>query len=1012
VTKLYLKKAFLIALTLIASISSFCQTTSDVFNIKGKIKDVKNDEPITGVNVSEKGTTNGTVTDNSGDYILKLSEGKHILTFSFIGFMTVEKEILINSDKTLNIKLESLEQFINEIKVTSQRRFFGNMDYGRDLPSISDNVISKQNINNASDLLHTNVAGVWATKSSGAPGDQQKIRIRGQASFFSSAEPLYVIDGVPVPIVNLASLGISDLNINDIDKITVLKDASSSALYGFQGGNGVILIDTKKKADSPVSFKFKTGYQWFDNYYDLMGSEDFLSSLNLANKTIKSDIKNYYPGYSQSLCNNNSQKEVFKNGKLQEYQLSGGGNLGKVTYYLSGNYLNHKGIIEGSSLEKYSFMAHLGTTIKGKLAIDLSYRWNYQENINNQNEYMGNQIIFQGIGIAPCLECTPDSLLYNKQGILQQRTQVQYDLLNGLNTTRKIIDERNYMYSFFSNAGSLMARYEITNNLSVNIIESVMARNSIYDANTVFYNTYNKTYSYGAPAIFKSDESIALFNHQVNISYNASIKQHGFNVVLTHHYYADNLSWNVDSLKKNLPEHYYLRNSMAGHGKKGSVTRRIESFTGHLGYNYKETYFLSAIANLSRLKEGVFIDYFNLFPSLSISMDMSKLLFPSNNNTLNNFSIYANYGSSGNYPLNGLSNNLYTDVYFGHESEITKHPAISQFANHHLKNENTNELSFGIKSSFLSNRIKLNASVYSKKITDQIIMRDIPLYYGGGKIFLNIGDIEVRGFETDSELALIEKKNIKWIVNGNFFTSSQKVTKLSDNKDITFQSTDRLFPDFVISENGKLGDITGYKYLGTANGNAIPNDDVNAIEYKGIKYFNADTIKKGGNQLLTETDKVVIGNSIPDFNWNISSSLRYKEFRLDFVIYSSWGMEKFNSTRAATYITGVNREVNNFYLDSIPGIRTTQLYESSYFLEDASFIRLKSVTLSYSPIKKILGVNYSLSLSFENLFTYTKYKGYDPEATIYTDNNFSDNAVDRGAYPNPKSVFFTIELKL
>jgi outer membrane receptor for monomeric catechols len=148
-----------------------------------------------------------------------------------------------------------------------------------------------------------------------------------------------------------------------------------------------------------------------------------------------------------------------------------------------------------------------------------------------------------------------------------------------------------------------------------------------------------------------------------------------------------------------------------------------------------------------------------------------------------------------------------------------------------LKNENTNELSFGIKSSFLSNRIKLNASVYSKKITDQIIMRDIPLYYGGGKIFLNIGDIEVRGFETDFELALIEKKNIKWIVNGNFFTSSQKVTKLSDNKDITFQSTDRLFPDFVISENGKLGDLR-YKYWQT-NINAIQNDNINTIEYKG-----------------------------------------------------------------------------------------------------------------------------------------------------------------------------------
>jgi hypothetical protein len=206
VTKLYLKKAFLIALTLIASISSFCQTTSDVFNIKGKIKDVKNDEPITGVNVSEKGTTNGTVTDNSGDYILKLSEGKHILTFSFIGFMTVEKEILINSDKTLNIKLESLEQFINEIKVTSQRRFFGNMDYGRDLPSISDNVISKQNINYAS-ICSTQMLPGSGQQNFRAPAIK---RNQDKQASFSLLRTIICNRWCPVPIVNLASC-ISDL---------------------------------------------------------------------------------------------------------------------------------------------------------------------------------------------------------------------------------------------------------------------------------------------------------------------------------------------------------------------------------------------------------------------------------------------------------------------------------------------------------------------------------------------------------------------------------------------------------------------------------------------------------------------------------------------------------------------------------------------------------------------------------------------------------------------------------
>jgi len=234
---------------------------------------------------------------------------------------------------------------------------------------------------------------------------------------------------------------------------------------------------------------------------------------------------------------------------------------------------------------------------------------------------------------------------------------------------------------------------------------------------------------------------------------------------------------------------------------------------------------------------------------------------------------------------------------------------------------------------------------------------------------------------------------------------------LADDQDMVFRSTDMLFPDFIISENGKLGDIYGYKYLGKWTSEDEQKKDIHYTQIKGFKYLNADTVYSIYG-VLTDNDKVVIGNSIPDFNWNLISSFRYRNFEFDFTLYSSWGMQKYNATRAGTILTGVNREVNQFYKDSLTGIGASQFYESSYFIDDASFIRLKNVSISYEPGKKLLGVNYRLSLSVENLFTITKYKGYDPEATTYTDNNFSDNAVDRGSYPNPKSVFVTIEIKL
>ena len=181
--------------------------------------------------------------------------------------------------------------------------------------------IELQNVNNASDILHSSITGVWATSTSASPGDHEKIRIRGQNSFFSSAEPLYVVDGVPVPIVNMSSLGIADLNIHDIENVTVLKDASSTALYGFQGGNGVVLIDTKKGGENEIRFSTKGGIQWFNNFYDLMNTQDFLASLQLAKNNIQSYLYNYYPKITDNPSNDNWQKEIFRKGSSQEYQL-------------------------------------------------------------------------------------------------------------------------------------------------------------------------------------------------------------------------------------------------------------------------------------------------------------------------------------------------------------------------------------------------------------------------------------------------------------------------------------------------------------------------------------------------------------------------------------------------------------------------------------------------------------------------------------------------------------------
>ena len=302
----------------------------------------------------------------------------------------------------------------------------------------------------------------------------------------------------------------------------------------------------------------------------------------------------------------------------------------------------------------------------------------------------------------------------------------------------------------------------------------------------------------------------------------------------------------------------------------------------------------------------------------------------------------------------------------------------------------------------------INAACYSKNISNLIIQRDIPYYYGGGKQYINIGKIAVKGLEFGINITPLKTNDLYWNMDFNFSTSHQKVTRLLEGNPMTFIDDDIFMPEFVIKEGEPLGNIYGFKNLGrwTAADEAANNRLY--LEQGGMKYLNADST----DNVLNNNDKVVLGNSIPRFTWNLINSFRYKNLSIDLIWYAVWGMQKYDATRAATVMTGNNREINQYIEDTLRTIESNVFYESSVFVEDASFIRLKTITFSYEFNHELFGkYNWELSLSLENMITFTHYKGYDPEATIFTDNNFSDNAIDRGTCPNPKGIYVTIHLK-
>ncbi|MFC2138233.1 SusC/RagA family TonB-linked outer membrane protein [Bacteroidota bacterium] len=979
------------------------------YTISGKLKDGEINEAMVGVNVYIKESKKGAITGPDGNYSLTAAPGTYTLVISFIGYSTKEIEIRLYDDIKLDMILFPERTQLDEVKIIGERQFFGDLKQGRTIETIETKELELIKTNNVADVLQARIPGVWVTKVSGAPGDHNQIRIRGINSLFGGVDPLYVIDGVPVPIVNLHSLGISDLNIHDVENITVLKDASSNAIYGFQGGNGVIIIDTKRGGDKEISFSVTKGIQENPVKYDLFNSIDFKNSLDSAAKKGISGINLHYPDITDTLCNDDWQNNLFQVGIINEYQLSANGQLKKTNYHFSGNYYNHEGIIKNTEYSKYSLSGSLGRNFFNRLTVEGVYKTTLQKNNNNLDSYWGNRVIVEEINKSPSYNCTPDEYYEDSLDNVYVRTYITYPDLNTRENPDSLIKLTNKSLGVTTHNFSGFSSLRILDNLLLNYSVAYVKRNHDYETEISSYK-YSPEYN----NYLLSNESYALLNNQFNLTYNIILNKHTINFVASSKFYRDMVEWHLDSLDldfdtKSKLENLYTRGNLSIQGETGKAIRHINSIIEHINYNYAEKYFISLAANYENLREGNTRIISKIFPSVALKWNIAKENHINRITWLNNFNLLYNYGISGNYPLNSLSRDLFTTehYYVSPNQKLTGY-SLDNLTNHKLNPEIIKGYNVGIECSLFKDKIAFQSNYFSKKNEDLIIQRDIPLYYGGGRTFVNIAEMKIDGYEFKLELYPIVNSNWQWYNRFNFTTFKQIVKKLDGNNKYFF-NREILIPDFVIKENEEIGNIYGYKYLGKEITRSSEDDFENTIFINGGMYANLDSNYK----TLDTSDMVVIGNIIPDFTFNFFSSIQYKNFTLDMLWYAVVGVDKFNSTRTSTYITGLNPEINQFINDTNEVIASEEFYQSSYFIEDASFIRLKNLSISYSPNKLISNkIKLKFTLGIDNLITFTNYKGFDPETTIYTDNTFSDNAVDFGAYPNPRSYYLSIKMKL
>lgn len=1004
----------------------------EAYVLKGTVRDAETNKGLIAADIYLKGTTRGTVTDAYGNFSITLSPGTYRAVINYVGYEQQELTLHLFEDLNIEVLMNIRQHPIDEVSISGTMGEMEVLERGRPIEKIDSRTVNQLNTNNVNDALQGRINGVWATKVSGAPGDHYRIRIRGMNSIFGSTDPLYVVDGVMIPVVNFKTLGIADVNNHDVEEITILKDAASTALYGYMGGNGVVIIKTKRGGGKPhFNLSIKQGFQQQKKRYSLLQSEDFLTTLKKSDRLFGTEFyytnpeKGMYPKYptyldslGNELGTSDFQDELFRRGSISEVQFSAQGSYRSIDYYLSGNYYTHKGVVNNTRYEKYTFNGSLSRQFGEKLKLQLHYRGSVQENNNNLDNYLGNNTIYKGINYEPGYYFTPDSFLQKSDRMFINDNysgkygKIVQELANHSYTPQMLLYEQRKNKHTIGHSLSLQTEYLISTHLSAQAFFALTTRNMQYES------FIPSTGRYEEDKFLESIEEIGILSQQYDLKYQNVWQHHRLTGFIRYHNYRDNILWKVDSVRNveldglTPEDNIYMRGSSSIYGETSSIIRRMNAAIVNLNYNYSDKYYISVFTNLDFLKEGKYVKRSALFPSVAVDWDLSKEQILSPPDWVSALHLSASWGRSGNYPLNSLSNDIYiTSPEFVVADSLTNATYISSLANHYLEHEVVTETNFGTRIALFDSRLILSGDYFIKRNSDLLIQRTIPYYYGGGFFYQNIGEMQNKGIELGLEFTPVEQPNFLWTSCLNFASNNQIITKLYDTVPISFNNIDLLYPYFYARENEPLGAITGFHYAG------VWDDSIHSEAVKGNQkylrvadaaYYKYDTLDP---YKLNENDKVVIGNSIPDFMCSWINLIRFRRFTCEMHWYAVVGVDKYNGTRAATYITGTNSDIRDMIADTLDFNRRAALYKSSYFVEDASFLRLKILTFRYEqPGKKPGGLSVEYAVSFENLLTFTHYSGYDPEATIYTDNNFTDNAMDRGSYPNPMGVFLSVQL--
>ncbi|WP_345949730.1 TonB-dependent receptor [Mucilaginibacter sp. PAMB04274] len=1037
------------------------KVTAVPVTVTGTVSDDKG-QPLQGVTVKIRGANTAVITQSNGSYSIRVPDTRSVLVFTFVGFQTEE----VPADKpVVNVTLKEQATGLNQVVVIGYGQV-RKRDLTGAVGSVKVEDLQKAPVPSFDQALAGRVAGVQTSNTDGQPGGQGiNIVIRGNNSLTGSNTPLYVIDGFPIE-----NPDINAINPAEIETFDVLKDASATAVYGARGANGVIIINTKrgKKGDPEVSYNGYYGVATVPKPLDLLNPYQFVQlQAELNPNRVASDY--FVNGYTLESYRDfpgaiDWQKELFQAAPYQNHFLSLSGGTDKTKYSLSGSFFNQKGVIIASGFRRAQGRFNLDQNVSSKIKVGINT--NYSNSVrsgtiprsqtakgNNGNSERFNLLYNTWIYRQVAGRVASDNLLSD---LLDPELSTGDYRINPLTSAKN-----EYNSDFVNNLNiNGYLEYAISKALKLRITGGV---NLFQSRNEIFNNTQTRS---GSPLTIQGQTTGingSLYNTEGNdyvnensLTYNTTFgKNHQLNAV------------GIYSLQKNTTRGYgfaagLLPNEGLGISgiDQGSTTNlssyistfTLQSFTGRVNYTFLRRYLFTATMRADGSSKFATGNKWGYFPSGAVAWRVSDEAFIKKASLVSNLKLRASYGLTGNNRvsdfgyLSQINTALNTGYPFGNAVQQIFYP--SNLGNDQLKWESTGQLDIGADIGLWKDRFSLVVDYYKKQTYDLLLNANISPSTGFNSSVINIGKTSNEGLEATLSTVNIQGKTFRWTTDLNIAFNRNRIVALTsgENARFTFPSS---FSDnwrtsaYISRLNYPITQFYGFVYDGVyqyndftrlPNGNYVINSSLpttgGLVGTAARQPGDAKYKDLNGDGIVNDADQTVLGTPYPSHIGGLSNNFTYKNFDLNILFQWSYGNEILNANRIylegggnGTLGYGTNQMASfaNRWTPTNPNNEVPRLNSqgivgvwSSRYIEDASYLRLKTLSLGYNIQARFMKRAHIKSLrvygTAQNLILWTKYSGMDPEAN--TKGPGLTPAFDFSAYPNSRTVVFGLNFTL